>query len=86
MRKIRIVNKTDFPAKHESWMVEKGWVYNFSEVGETTPNAPVIPATHAFGMGYNVDFFTSLFFNYISYTLCQLPSAVCYPVSYTHLP
>ena len=38
--------KTDFPAKHESWMVEKGWVYNFSEVGETTPNAPVIPATH----------------------------------------
>lgn len=35
--------KTDFPAKHESWMVEKGWVYNFSEVGETTPNAPAIP-------------------------------------------
>ena len=32
----------------------------------------------SFGMGYNVDFFTSLFFNYISYTLCQLPSAVCY--------
>ena len=28
--------KTDFPAKHESWMVEKGWVYNFSEVGDET--------------------------------------------------
>ena len=27
--------KTDFPAKHESWMVEKGWVYNFSEVGDS---------------------------------------------------
>ncbi|MDO4754871.1 MAG: hypothetical protein Q4A54_00875 [Parabacteroides sp.] len=38
--------KTKFPAKHESWMVNKGWVYNFSEVGEATPNAPAIPATH----------------------------------------
>lgn len=38
--------KTKFPAKHESWMVEKGWVYNFSEVGEETPNAPATPATH----------------------------------------
>lgn len=38
--------KTDFPAKHESWMVEKGWVYNFSEVGENTPDPPAIPATH----------------------------------------
>ena len=27
-------------------MVEKGWVYNFSEVGDETPNAPAIPATH----------------------------------------
>lgn len=38
--------KTDFPAKHESWMVEKGWVYNFSEIGETTPDIPAIPSTH----------------------------------------
>lgn len=38
--------KTDFPAKHESWMVEKGWVYNFSEVGDETPDAPAIPAGH----------------------------------------
>ena len=37
---------TNFPAKHESWMVEKGWVYNFSEIGEPTPDAPVIPAVH----------------------------------------
>ncbi|WP_322933860.1 hypothetical protein VCM39_20595 [Bacteroides sp. CG01] len=37
---------TTYPAKHESWMVEKGWVYNFSEVGDETPNAPAIPATH----------------------------------------
>lgn len=38
--------KTDFPAKHESWMVEKGWVYNFSEIGDETPDAPAIPAGH----------------------------------------
>lgn len=35
-----------FPAKHESWMVEHGWVYNFSEIGEVTPNVPAISATH----------------------------------------
>lgn len=38
--------KTKFPAKHETWMVEKGWAYNFSEIGDETPNAPAIPATH----------------------------------------
>ena len=38
--------KTAFPAKHESWMVNHGWVYNFSEVGEETPNAPAVPASH----------------------------------------
>ena len=38
--------KTKFPAKHESWMVEKGWVYNFSVIGDETPNAPAIPASH----------------------------------------
>ena len=46
---------TTYPAKHESWMVNKGFVYNFStgeetpncsEVGDETPNAPAIPATH----------------------------------------
>ncbi|MFI3283159.1 MAG: hypothetical protein SNG10_06555 [Rikenellaceae bacterium] len=37
---------TDMPAKYESWMVDKGWCYNFSEVGEATPDAPVVPATH----------------------------------------
>ncbi len=36
---------TDMPAKHEAWMVDKGWAYNFSE-GEPTENAPEIPATH----------------------------------------
>ncbi len=36
---------TDKPAKFESWMVEKGWAYNFCE-GEATPNAPAIPASH----------------------------------------
>lgn len=35
-----------FPAKHESWMVEHGWVYNFSEIGEATPNVPAISVTH----------------------------------------
>lgn len=38
--------KTKFPAKHESWMVNHGWVYNFSEIGDETPNAPAIPAGH----------------------------------------
>ena len=38
--------KTAFPAKHESWMVNHGWVYNFSEVGDETPNAPAVPASH----------------------------------------
>ncbi|MFI3306000.1 MAG: hypothetical protein R3Y68_05755 [Rikenellaceae bacterium] len=37
---------TDAPAKFESWMMSKGWCYNFSEVGEATPNAPQIPASH----------------------------------------
>ena len=27
-------------------MVEKGWVYNFSEIGEESSNAPEIPAVH----------------------------------------
>ena len=38
--------KTDFPAKHETWMVNKGWAYNFSEVGEESANMPAIPASH----------------------------------------
>jgi D-lyxose ketol-isomerase len=38
--------KTQFPAKHESWMVTKGWVYNCSEVGEPTADMPQIPAAH----------------------------------------
>lgn len=39
--------KTAFPAKMESWMVEKGWCYNFSEVGAPTPNAPALPSSQA---------------------------------------
>lgn len=38
--------KTADPAKHESWMVNHGWIYNFSEIGEETPHAPAVPATH----------------------------------------
>ncbi len=34
---------TEYPAKFESWMMHNGWAYNFSEVGEATPNAPAIP-------------------------------------------
>ncbi len=37
---------TDMPAKFESWMVDKGWCYNFSEVGEATPDAPAVPEAH----------------------------------------
>jgi D-lyxose ketol-isomerase len=36
----------DFPAKHESWMVNHGWVYNFAEIGEEIPDAPAVPAAH----------------------------------------
>jgi len=38
--------KTEYPAKFESWMVTKGWAYNFSEIGDETPNAPAIPEKH----------------------------------------
>lgn len=38
--------KTEYPAKFESWMVNHGWIYNFSVIGEETPNAPAIPASH----------------------------------------
>ena len=31
-----------YPAKHESWHVRNGWVYNFG-IGEPTPNPPVLP-------------------------------------------
>jgi hypothetical protein len=34
---------TAFPAKFESWMVRKGMCYNFSELGDATPNAPALP-------------------------------------------
>ena len=27
-------------------MTTQGWCYNFSEVGEATPNAPEVPAAH----------------------------------------
>jgi D-lyxose ketol-isomerase len=38
--------KTDFPPKFETWLVTKGWAYNFSEVGEATADPPLIPAGH----------------------------------------
>lgn len=37
---------TAYAAKHESWMVEKGSIYNFSAIGEETPNPPAIPESH----------------------------------------
>lgn len=33
---------TSLPAKFESWLVQKGWCYNFA-VGDATPNAPALP-------------------------------------------
>lgn len=33
------------PAKYESWKVIRGWIYNFSEVGDPTPDPPLIPAS-----------------------------------------
>jgi hypothetical protein len=35
---------TEYPAKHEAWRVDKGWVYNFG-IGDATPNAPAMPAS-----------------------------------------
>ncbi len=40
------VATANFSPKHESWMVTHGWVYNFSEVGTETPDAPSIPPKH----------------------------------------
>ncbi|MFR9603241.1 MAG: hypothetical protein SNG02_05145 [Rikenellaceae bacterium] len=37
---------TEFPAKFESWMVSRGWCYNFSEVGEPMTDLPATPASH----------------------------------------
>lgn len=37
---------TEFPAKHESWMVEHGWVYNCSEIGDPNDLVPEIPSSH----------------------------------------
>jgi len=34
---------TAFPAKFESWMVRNGMCYNFSEIGDETPNSPALP-------------------------------------------
>lgn len=42
------------PPKHESWRVVRGRVYDFSEVGEATPDAPAIPAS--FGTPVNRHF------------------------------
>lgn len=38
--------KTTVRAKHEAWMVNHGWIYNFSVVGDETPNRPAVPTTH----------------------------------------
>jgi hypothetical protein len=38
--------RTEYAPKFESWMVNKGWAYNFSELGEATPGQPTIPAAH----------------------------------------
>ncbi len=38
---------TKFAAKMETWMPEKGMIYNFSEIGEATPNGPAIPESQA---------------------------------------
>ena len=35
--------RTSFEPKFESWMVRHGMCYNFSEVGEATPNFPLLP-------------------------------------------
>lgn len=35
--------KTKYPAKFESWLMQKGWCYNFNAVGEETPNCPQLP-------------------------------------------
>lgn len=39
--------KTAYAPKMESWLVDKGWAYNFSEVGDATPDAPAVPVSQA---------------------------------------
>ncbi len=37
---------TQFPAKMESWKVQHGWIYNFTELGEPTPGYDtIVPAS-----------------------------------------
>ncbi len=38
--------QTAFAPKFETWMVTKGWAYNFSEIGDVTAGGPSIPASH----------------------------------------
>jgi len=33
----------NYAAKNESWYMEEGWAYNFSEIGDETANPPAIP-------------------------------------------
>lgn len=40
-------------AKYESWKGIRGWVYNFSEVGNETPNPPLIPKSFGQVMSQN---------------------------------
>ncbi|SMG60532.1 hypothetical protein [Cedecea sp. NFIX57] len=42
------------PAKHESWRVLNGWVYNFSEIGEATPNPPATASSFGPVKSHNV--------------------------------
>lgn len=42
------------PAKHESWRVLRGWVYNFSEVGPASADQPRLPASFGPVHSHNV--------------------------------
>lgn len=42
-RHMPITSAPARPAKHESWRVLSGWVYDFSEIGPASSNRPEIP-------------------------------------------
>ena len=42
------------PAKHESWRVLDGWVYNFSEIGAASADIPPTPKSFGPVQSHNV--------------------------------
>lgn len=49
-----IMSQPVLPAKHESWRVLNGWVYNFSEIGSPSSHLPELPKSFGPVQSHNV--------------------------------